>query len=79
MNIFQKVMSFIFNRQYVILYTINQNNKICRAYELGGGIYANPYMPDTRTRLLPEGNTTGQSYVLRWEPITEDTVKLFNS
>jgi len=70
MNIFQRFMHWAFNYQYVLLSTVLGNRRICRVYQLGLSMYANPYASDSKTKLLPGGKTTGVSYVVGWEPVT---------
>jgi hypothetical protein len=46
-------------------------------YPIGEHWYAHPYMPETRVKLLPEGRIEGNGIVLKWEPITKLSRKLY--
>lgn len=78
MNFKQKFLASVFGFQYVILVFYDGSFHLRRAYELGGEIYANPYLPKTRVLLMPGGETKGQSFVARWKPVTHKTQELFN-
>lgn len=78
MNIFQRFMNWAFGWQYVLLVDHEMMAKIRRAYFLGGRLYANPYLPDTRTEILPDGGVNGRSYITEWRPITNGVPEYFN-
>ena len=60
-------------RQYVVVETIG-SVQIKHAYVLGDSIWVTPYMPETRTELLPGGKIgRGACYVESWSPITDRT------
>lgn len=71
MNFFQRFMSFFFVWQYVLLHHVDGDIQLKRARRLGYFWYAYPYLPHTRTKLLPEGEVEGQRYVTSWAPVTD--------
>lgn len=68
MNAYRWAMHYLFGRVYVFLVTHRGDRMIKRAYRLGGHWWANPYLPETRCKLLPGGKAEGQSYIVGWEP-----------
>lgn len=69
----------LFGTQYVLLKMMDGDRKLCRAYTLGNDVYAHPYTPDTRCKLLPDGGLMGQPYVVGWEPVTDKTMELYGN
>lgn len=79
MNWWLWLMNRVFGIQYVILKVgvFDIEYKIRRAYRVGVTWFANPYLPETRTLLLPNGQVSGRAYVTGWEPITKRMVELY--
>jgi hypothetical protein len=78
MSFFQKMLALM-GRQYVLLVHHDRKKRVCRAYVLGGAVYAHPYLPETRCKLLPGGKVEGECYIHGWEPITPKTIALHKS
>lgn len=78
MNWIQRILA-LFGRQYVVLIFFDGKSRVRHAYVLGNAVYAHPYLPETRVRLLPGGKTKGRDYIVGWEPITDKTQQLYNS
>lgn len=79
MNWIQRFLAYWFNREYVILVHHDNSMPVKHAYQLGGDWYAHPYLPDTRCKLLPNGDIEGQSYIKAWKPVTSKMFELFKT
>lgn len=79
MNIIRRMLNKLFGVQYVVLTHFDGKSYVKRAYSMGGHVWANPYLPHTRTKLLPKGRVRGACYVDSWSPITDKTVSLWNA
>jgi hypothetical protein len=79
MNWFQRYMVLLFNWEYVFLVSSGKGFLIRKATRIGSFWFANPYLPETRRKLLPGGVVAPSGYILRWEPITPGTQRFFDA
>lgn len=70
---FWRLMHLLFRWNYVVLDLCDGTNLIRHAYQVGPHLFAHPYLPDTRARLLPGGQVKGQNYIDGWRPVTPET------
>ena len=69
-NLLVTLFNRVFGFEYVLLKFFDNQYCLRRAYYLGERLYANPYLPRTRCRLLPGGKTDGVLYIKSWLPVT---------
>lgn len=78
MGWFRKLMTLLFDRQYVLLVHYDGQKQARQAIYENRSWGATPYLAHTRCKLLPSGNIKGESYVHEWLPLTKPMWAVYN-